>query len=259
MRRGEARPILGPIACARGAIRMNEIAYVGAELDLFARAANWKRYWSSLLRPCLGDRVLDVGAGIGATLDVLADAPGRHWLALEPDPALADRLRGRVAAGAFGAEVSVRTGTLADLAPGEAFDSILYVDVLEHIADDRGEFARAAERLRPGGRICILSPAHQWLFTPFDAAIGHERRYTRGSLAAAAPAGLACERLDYLDSVGMLASMGNRFLLRSAHPTEAQIALWDRLMVPLSRLLDPLLLRRVGKSVLGVWRKGGGA
>ena len=238
---------------------MNEIAYVGAELDLFARAVNWKRYWSSILRPCLGVRILDVGAGIGATLDVLADGPGRAWLALEPDPDLAQRLRGRVLAGEIRADVEVRNGTLADLPPGDRFDTILYIDVLEHIADDAAEFARATERLLPGGRICILAPAHQWLFTPFDAAIGHERRYTRASLRAAAPAGLACERLDYLDSVGMLASIGNRFLLRSAHPSESQIALWDRLMVPASRVLDPLLLRRVGKSVLGIWRKGQGA
>lgn len=238
---------------------MNEIAYVGSELDLFARAANWKRYWSSLLRPCLGQRILDVGAGIGATLDVLADGPGRSWLALEPDPALADRLRARIAAGEVRAEVEVRTGTLADLTPDERFDTILYIDVLEHIADDAAEFAHAADRLLPGGRICILAPAHPWLFTAFDAAIGHERRYTRDSLAAVAPQGLACERLDYLDSVGMLASMGNRFLLRAAHPTASQIALWDRMMVPVSRLLDPLLLRRVGKSVLGVWRRGRGA
>jgi hypothetical protein len=56
----------------------------------------------------------------------------------------------------------------------------------------------------------------------------------------------------------MLASMGNRFLLRSAHPKESQIALWDRVMVPASRVLDPVLLRRVGKSVLGVWRREGG-
>lgn len=238
---------------------MNQMAYVGAELDLFARALNWKRYWSSLVRPCLGARILDVGAGIGATLDVLADGPDRTWLALEPDPDLAQRLRGRVLAGEIRATVEVRNGTLADLAPGDRFDTILYIDVLEHIADDAAEFARAAERLRPGGRICILAPAHQWLFTPFDAAIGHERRYTRASLRAAAPSGLTCERLDYLDSVGMLASIGNRFLLRSAHPSEPQIALWDRVMVPASRVLDPLLLRRVGKSVLGIWRKGRGA
>ena len=59
-----------------------------------------------------------------------------------------------------------------------------------------------------------------------------------------------------MDSVGMLASLGNRLLLKSAMPTAQQIAVWDRLMVPLSRLADPLLLHTLGKSVLGVWTRG---
>ena len=93
----------------------------------------------------------------------------------------------------------------------------------------------------------------------FDAAIGHARRYSRGTLRDAVPPGLVCERLDYLDSVGMLASLGNRLLLRAAQPTAGQIALWDGVMVPLSHVLDPLLMRRVGKSVLGIWRREEGA
>ncbi len=102
----------------------------------------------------------------------------------------------------------------------------------------------------------MLAPAHQWLFTPFDEAIGHYRRYTRSSLRAAAPEGLALIRLVYLDAVGMLASLGNRLLLHSASPNPRQIALWDRVMVPLSRRVNPLLLHSLGKSVVGVWRKG---
>ena len=56
-------------------------------------------------------------------------------------------------------------------------------------------------------------------------------------------------------SVGLLASAGNRFISRNSSPTPAQIKLWDRVMVPLSRRFDPLLRYAVGKSVLGVWRK----
>lgn len=55
-----------------------------------------------------------------------------------------------------------------DLPPGELFDTLLYIDVLEHIPDDGAELARAAERLRPGGRVIVLSPVHQWLYSEFD-------------------------------------------------------------------------------------------
>ena len=53
----------------------------------------------------------------------------------------------------------------------------------------------------------------------------------------------------------MLASLGNRLLLRSSQPTRAQIRIWDDFMVPVSRLIDPLLFGRVGKSVLAVFRR----
>ena len=66
---------------------------------------------------------------------------------------------------------------------------------LEHIEDDREGLKLAAAHLRPGGRTIVLSPAHQWLFTPFDAAIGHFRRYNRSMLRSISPPELRIERL----------------------------------------------------------------
>jgi SAM-dependent methyltransferase len=229
--------------------------YVGSELELFADAANWKAYWSTRLRPLLGSEVLDVGAGLGATVRLLAPATTGRYLAIEPDAALADRIRTDVTNGVLPSRVEVLTGTLVDVTPGRRFDTILYIDVLEHIEDDRGELRSAAGRLLPGGRIIVLAPAHQSLYSPFDAAIGHFRRYDRRSLGALRPDGLAQEDLYYLDSAGLLASAANRLLLRAALPTPAQIRLWDRRLVPLSRVLDPLLGRRAGKTVVAVFRK----
>ncbi|WP_272910938.1 class I SAM-dependent methyltransferase [Falsiroseomonas oryziterrae] len=207
------------------------------------------------MRPWLGRRILDVGAGIGATFDVLGDAPHESWLALEPDPNLAAQLRKRHEASLLSPALQLRVGTVDDLSEDELFDTILYIDVLEHIAEDRAQLATAARHLATGGRLVVLSPAHSWLFSPFDAAIGHVRRYDRVRLREAAPVHLTCLKLDYLDSAGLLASIGNRLLLRSSEPSPAQIRFWDGLLVPFSRRLDPLLGRRVGKSILGVWQK----
>jgi hypothetical protein len=149
-------------------------------------------------------------------------------------------------------------GTMADIPPGDRFDAIAYVDVLEHIQDDAAELARAAGHLTPGGRLVVLAPAHPWLYSPFDAAIGHHRRYTRASLSRVVPAGLARVTLRYLDAAGLLASAANRAVLRQRMPERRQLALWDGVLVPLSRVLDPLLGYRVGKSILGVWRAEGG-
>jgi SAM-dependent methyltransferase len=231
------------------------IEYVGQELEIFARAVNWKRYWRAQLATFLRGDVLEVGAGIGTNTPLLMSAGLRSWTCLEPDPKLAHQLREHLAGMPTTVPWTVQVGTVADLPPDRRFDAMLYIDVLEHIADDRAEVEKAVNRLRVGGALIVLSPAHQFLFSPFDQAVGHFRRYTRGTLRALTPPGATLRRLRYLDAVGLLASGANAALLRQSVPGERQIMFWDRLLVPCSRALDPLLGYRVGKSVLGIWER----
>ncbi len=230
--------------------------YQGRELESFALARNWKAYVQKALGPYLTGDVAEVGAGLGETTRALR--PGslaRSWACIEPDPAMATAIARAAAAGDLGAGVTSHCATLAQLPADASFDSVVYVDVLEHIEDDRGELRLAAERLRPGGRIVVLSPAFPFLYSEFDRAIGHYRRYTRRMLRAIAPPGLAEIDSRYLDGAGLLASAANRLLLRQAMPSKAQVLTWDRLMVPASRLLDPLILHAFGRSVVMVWVK----
>jgi ubiquinone/menaquinone biosynthesis C-methylase UbiE len=229
--------------------------YVGTELELFAGATRWKNYFASKIRPHLGADVAEVGAGIGGTTALLASGHGGRWVCLEPDQRLLTNIQAAITSGGLPTGCEARAATLSDLPATERFDSILYIDVLEHIEDDHGEVRRAALHLRRGGKLIVLGPAHQWLYSPFDRAIGHFRRYTRSSLAATVPRDLRRIELSYLDSVGLLASAGNRFISRSSSPTAAQIKLWDRGMIPLSRVMDPLTRYSLGKSVFGVWQK----
>jgi len=230
-------------------------SYVGNELELFAEAVHWKRYFRSAIADRLVGDVLEVGAGIGETARHLLDGRQRSWLCLEPDERLGTRLRAWAEAGDVAPLPTVQIGTTADLDPSSRFDTILYIDVLEHIEDDRAEIGRAAELLAPRGTLIVLSPAFQQLFSDFDRSVGHFRRYTRASLAEVMPPSLRQVRLRYLDSVGFLASLSNRALLRQALPTRRQIALWDRVMIPASRVLDPLLARSFGRSVLAVYER----
>jgi SAM-dependent methyltransferase len=229
--------------------------YVGSELDLFSAAKNWKSYFRDQLTPYLGEDVLEVGAGLGGTTRVLCRGSERRWVCLEPDASLAARLEREVRSGSLPASCETRVGTLEGFDPSETFDTILYMDVLEHIEDDRAEVARAAKHLRPGGHVIALSPAHQWLFSPFDHAIGHCRRYTKAGFGDLAPEGLEKTRLVYLDSIGLFASLANKLFLKSAMPKPSQIAFWDSVLVRMSRAIDPVLGYTAGKSVLAVWRK----
>jgi SAM-dependent methyltransferase len=223
--------------------------YVGGELELFEKAVNWKCYWRDRIQPFVAGDVLEVGAGIGANTGLLASLPHGNWTCLEPDAALASRIPD------LGPGYRTIVGTTSELGAHERFDTILYIDVLEHIDDDRGELLRAARHLKRGGHLIVLSPAHQFLYAPFDLAIGHFRRYSRTMLRAAAPGSLRETAVLYMDSVGLLASAANRFLLGQSMPTERQILAWDRRMIPVSRVFDPLFLNRIGKTVVGVWSR----
>lgn len=237
---------------------MADYAYPGTELDLFAEARRWKAYLRQHISPLLKGDVLEIGAGIGATTEVLINPTVGSWTCLEPDRGLYDRLADTLRGLAPLRRGTVRAvpGTLSDLPPHETFDALLYIDVLEHIHDDRGELARAVERTRPGGVIVVLSPAHQWLFSEFDTHVGHCRRYDARRLRAIAPTGSSVEVLKHLDSAGLLASIANRCLLRRSLPTAGQIRTWDTVLVRISARIDAWLGYRFGKSLLCVYRRG---
>jgi 2-polyprenyl-3-methyl-5-hydroxy-6-metoxy-1,4-benzoquinol methylase len=233
-----------------------EQAYLGSELELFSQARNWKNYVRALVQPYLGTRVLEIGAGIGATTAALCSGREDRWLCLEPDVTLAARIRVGIEQGAFPRCCDVRVGTIGTLdGDAERFDTILYIDVLEHIADDRHEVQGAVRHLIPGGHLVVVAPAHQWLYSPFDEAIGHFRRYTIRMLLDLTVAGLEPVLSRYVDAAGLGASLANRVLLRASQPSATQLRIWDRLLVPVSRAIDPVFGNRLGKSVVVVWTR----
>lgn len=224
--------------------------YVGTELELFQHATNWKRYWTRHARPFVRGRVLDVGCGLGSNAGRLRTDQVTHYTFLEPDAGLLAQARLQTPDTDNAAFIHGDIGSV-----GGPFETILYTDVLEHIRDDRAELEHASTKLIAGGHLIVLAPAFPFLYSPFDRAIGHHRRYTRRMLEAIAPAGMRNVRFCYLDCAGCLLSLGNRLLTRSAAPTAGQIAFWDRCIVPLSTFADPLVGRSFGRSILMVWQK----
>ena len=158
---------------------MSEFKYVGTELDLFQEALNWKKYWASFVHKYLLGEVLEVGAGTGQNTLLLRNRNVQRWVCLEPDHILCNRIHDTFKSHPRVKQYEVFEGTLLDLDPQQLFDVIIYIDVMEHIRDDRSEMKNAAQHLKKDGRLIVLSPAHQWLFTDFDLAIGHYRRYNK--------------------------------------------------------------------------------
>ena len=230
-----------------------ERTYEGSELALFGKAVNWKAYWGRKLGPFVKGRVLEVGA---RSRQQRAE-PGLSALAAtdtaRPDPGMCGQSLRRLARG----ELPGEPRRLRPAARPAGRTRLRHHRLHRRARAHRGrppELGEASDG-RPDGHLIVLSPAYQFLFSLFDTAIGHHRRYDRPGLLAVALHGLRPVKAFYLDSLGLLLSFFNRFLFRQSSPTPATIKLWDSVIVRLSRLLDPVLGFSAGRSVIAIWSK----
>ena len=232
---------------------MDEFRYVGSELDSFKLAVNWRRYWQRFVSPFVRGKVLEVGAGLGTVTKDLC-TPANEWYALEPDRQMSSILAENLNVDQRSV-VTLLNGRTDSLGQEVTFDTILYIDVLEHIEDDVTEVERAFSLLKSGGHMVVLSPAHQDCFSVFDSAVGHFRRYDRQSIELVRPGEALEVDVRYLDSVGLFLLKLNRWLKLTNSPSSSTIFIWDRILVPISRVLDTLSGYRLGKSILVIWKK----
>jgi hypothetical protein len=151
---------------------------------------------------------------------------------------------------------SIFRGVADEIAARERPDSIIYVNVLEHIADDEGELRVVHDTLAERGRIFIFVPALRWLYGSFDRLVGHERRYAWRELRAKCErAGLRVLKSIYFDAAGVLPWWAKYRVLRSAKMGAGAVRFYDRFVVPPLRRLEALIPPPVGKNILLVAEK----
>jgi 2-polyprenyl-3-methyl-5-hydroxy-6-metoxy-1,4-benzoquinol methylase len=217
------------------------IEHFGAEDDLECLAAS-KHFFDWVLdrfEPHLRGRVLEVGAGTGTiTRRLLERSADVNVVALEPAGNMFASLD---ALAALEPRATARRQTIRDvLGKGEGgFDAALYVNVLEHIADDAEEVRLAAETLRPGGALLVFGPALEFLYSELDHKAGHYRRYSTQGLRR------------IVEATGLLPYLVVYRWLRRPAISGSTVWGYDRLIVPASRLLQRGLGRPpVGKNIL---------
>jgi glycosyltransferase involved in cell wall biosynthesis len=220
-----------------------------------SRAERYNRWMFRQLAPHLGQRVLEIGSGIGSLTRYLV---GRELVvATDVNPRYL-----RMLANMFEHHSQVHVQPLdlaafdpATLAP-HRLDTIVCLNVLEHIEDDRLALRRLRASLVPGGRLLLLVPAHQRLYGAIDKAIHHYRRYERADLLARlAEAGFQPERAMFFNRLGTLGWYLNSVLLRRTRVPGIQLRL-QNLLVPLLRVESALPLP-FGLSLIAVGRAPG--
>jgi SAM-dependent methyltransferase len=197
----------------------------------------------------VGERILEVGAGVGTMTKRLAER-GRV-VAVEPSARGAAALRAAVAGDE---RVEVVEGDLSAVPAEPAFDTAVLINVLEHIPDDVAALRQIAERLDPGGTVLCFVPAHAWLHSRFDDRIGHQRRYRRSGLAEAlGAAGFEVEELRHVNAPGALAWLAGARAL-GLSPSARTTGAYQRAVLPLTRKLEADRQPPFGQSIVAVGR-----
>ncbi len=219
-------------------VEPNYAANLAGVLPDLAEARRYNEWLFSRARPNLGRRVLDAGAGIGTFTELAADAAD-EVVAVEPDPQFAAELERRFA----GRDDITVVQTAIDEFTGEsAFDSVLCLNVLEHVGRDGEALQRMAASLRSGGKLLLLVPAHPALYGAYDRATGHARRYTRSGLRTELErAGLKIDELRYVNPIGAAGWFLRIRLARGDAWPGRSAAAFERI-VPLARALDGVRL-----------------
>jgi len=215
-----------------------------------------------LLSRFLGGRVLEVGAGVGHITAQLA-AHAREVVAIEPNRTLFAELQentnhlSNVTAFNMTLEQFTQSHGAALRKSMVDFDSVVYINVLEHIADDKQELSRAKALLVHSGRLLIVVPAHQWLYSRVDRLTGHFRRYSRHGLRQLIESsGLRCEHLRYFDSIGLVPYLVLYKWFRSVATTGANANIYSRLILPLSLgIYRATAGQLIGKNLVAVAQK----
>jgi SAM-dependent methyltransferase len=220
-----------------------------ATLERLAEAPNYNRWMFDRLRRWVGRRVLEVGSGIGNLSRFLLDR--ERVVLTDTQPEYLERLRARFAEHANVGIARLYLPTVDAALADERFDTIVCLNVLEHVQDDRGSLVALRRLLQPGARLVLLVPALPALYGTLDQALGHYRRYTREDLRAKfREAGLHVRHLEYFNLAGIPGWwLTGRVLRRHLLPTGP--LKWYDALVPLFRL-ERLLPWRVGQSLIAI-------
>lgn len=217
------------------------------------------RWVADMFGDALGRRVLDAGCGVGNFFSAIA-GDVELGVGIDLSPVNIADARARFAGQPQVRFMQADLDEQADALRSERFDTVICLDVLEHIGDDASLLARLADIVEPGGHVLVKVPACPWLFGSIDEASDHYRRYNRPMLRRIAEqAGLEVKRLRYMN----LSGVGPYFLKSRVLRKQANFSRTfsprqlDRIrrVMPWLRMLDRVAGPPVGQSLIMVCRR----
>ena len=218
--------------------------------ERFDEATLHIKYCLSFIKKYINGNILEVGAGCGSFTKTYISKKLQSISLTELDAKNIDDLNFR-----FSNEKRIKIFKKKISQIDGIFDCIMYLHVLEHIENDIVELTNAVSKLKVGGHIIILVPAHQQIYSNLDKAVGHFRRYDKKFFKENL-IGLERVKLMSLDTIGYFLYFLNKLIFKKeVFPSKIKIFIWDKFFTPLTILLDFFLRYKFGKCILAIYKK----
>lgn len=226
-----------------------------SDLEIMANAQNYRNWIYRQVVPFVGQRILEVGAGVGNFTKLLLDR--ELVLAVDKHPLCVERLKALLGNDpkAQAIEWDIARPRSSLLGQYE-FDTVICLNVLEHVEDDLGALSQMYAVLKPGGLLILLVPAFQFLYGSVDRSLGHYRRYTKKNLMSKTRhAGFRVEASFYMNMIGMVGWFLNNRILGWQEESANQIGFFDRFVAPWAERIERLVPPPIGLSLISICRK----
>lgn len=224
------------------------MSYLNHVLGYFDLARNYRNYQLDLIRKFVGGNILEVGPGRGEIIENFISADNKITM-IDTDEEMCKIIRERFK----NSDVKILNSNISSLE--EKFDTILYMDVIEHIENDIKELDQAISKLNKNGKLVIIVPAFSILFSDFDKSVGHFRRYTKKNFFNYKNSEVKLRNLKYFDSLGFFILFLSKILkFKGNSKAVFGIKVWN-MLIPISRLIDKIIFHSLGKSLICVYEK----
>ena len=224
------------------------MSYLNHVLGYFDLARNYRNYQLDLIRKFVGGNILEVGPGRGEIIENFISADNKITM-IDTDEEMCEVIRERFK----NSDVKILNSNISSLE--EKFDTILYMDVIEHIENDIKELDQAISKLNKNGKLVIIVPAFSILFSDFDKSVGHFRRYTKKNFFNYKNSEVKLRNLKYFDSLGFFILFLSKILkFKGNSKAVFGIKVWN-MLIPISRLIDKIIFHSLGKSLICVYEK----
>jgi glycosyltransferase involved in cell wall biosynthesis len=209
-------------------------------LARLGRAPRFNLWMADTIRPFCGERTLEIGSGVGNLTRMLV--PRLTFVASDINPLYLQTLHNLEFNRPYMAAAYCDVNDLSSYpATASGYDTVICLNVLEHVEDDRTALSNIKSVLAEHGKALILVPYGPWNYGTLDKILGHRRRYDRESLARlASESGFEIDTIIEFNRTGTIAWFLNGKLMRRQTFSLPQIWLLN-LLTPLMRRVDRFL------------------